>query len=616
MKRLGFCLLFIPLFAACESDPITLRSGDTHLRLSSSCEELTEVFTRQISERALLNVETDLVAGADESASNDSVVGETNIQVSGVDELDSMKADGDFIYRLSDEELIVLRRNPVEQAGVIQSIDLGDGPQPISSEVSYPYSVGEGKTGLFLTSDQLMVVDADSRGVLLHVFDRLETGMLSLSTRRSLDGQLQGARLIDDQVYLFTSKGVRGYVSTYDAEPFVSPEIDGLRMQASSEELDIQSLLHKTRSLEEENTVCECTDVFLEPAVLERAVDDPVFWNAPSNLICVSSVNIQHLENEPKAKCVAASNASQIYVSTSNAFVASRGWSFETPIHQFRLSESPEYVGTVNVPGYINNQFSMDEFDGHFRVASTYRDDLDEDIQRWMPSSNGVFVYELVEGDPDLVGSVEGFGDGERIYAARFMSDKAFVVTFEQTDPLFSIDLSDPTSPELKGELEIPGFSTYLHPFEEGYLLSIGQSGNAFGATSQVALSLFDVRDLTAPTLLFREEIGTDYSSSEAMYDHHAFRFIPENGLLVLPVATYEDWTDWKEGFYIYQTSLEDGFSLLGTSLFPQESPYAWHGASARSFYKNGVISMVGGGELVLRSEDHLDSDLVRVDAE
>jgi len=621
MRALLAALIILPIFAACESDPEALRPGDTHLRRLSSCVEMEEAFTREVGISFGRGTETDVsfapLADAAEASEN-SVAGETNVQVVGVDELDSMKADGDFIYRFQGNELIVLRRSPADQAGVIQTVELSEGPFPISPELSFPYYVGTGQTGLFLTSQKLMVIDSDSRGVLLHVFNRASDGTLSLYQRRGIDGYLMGARMIGEQVHLFTSKGVRPYI--LEAEVLGAPEplsVDSLRAHSSSEDIEVQDLLQKTRFVANETTLADCTDIYIEPAIIERDEEDPVFWDAPSNLVCVSAVHIGRLDSLPEAECVAASSYSQIYVSATNAYLASGGWSSDTPIHQFSISNEPSYVGTVNVPGYLNNQFSMDERDGYFRVATTYREqDQNGDVVWSSLEENGLFVYELVQGDPELMGEVKGFGEGERIYAVRFMQDKAFVVTFRQTDPLFAIDLSDPTNPVLKGELEIPGFSTYLHPMEEGYLLSIGQDGDAQGTTSQVALSIFDVRDLEDPQLLHRESIGTDYSSSEAMYDHHAFRYIAENGLLVLPVATYEGWSDWEEGFQIYETNVANGFSLVGESPFAGTSSYTWYGAEARSFFRDGVIAMVGGGELVLRSASEPSVDLARVDAQ
>jgi Beta propeller domain len=137
----------------------------------------------------------------------------------------------------------------------------------------------------------------------------------------------------------------------------------------------------------------------------------------------------------------------------------------------------------------------------------------------------------------DQIGSVTGLGATEQIYAVRFIGDLGYVVTFRQTDPLYVIDLKDPTKPRVAGELKIPGFSSYLHPFGEGYLLGVGQSATDQGRATGAQLSLFDVRDPSKPTQVATMPIGQGFT--EAQYDPHAFLLWDKTGQVVVPVQGY-----------------------------------------------------------------------------
>jgi hypothetical protein len=136
-------------------------------------------------------------------------------------------------------------------------------------------------------------------------------------------------------------------------------------------------------------------------------------------------------------------------------------------------------------------------------------------------------------------GHVGGLGEGERIYAVRFLGDVGYVVTFRQTDPLYTIDLSDPDNPAVRGELKIPGYSAYLHPVGDGLLLGIGQDADeTSGRTQGLQISLFDVSDLAHPARLQQRKLGERYSSSAVEFNHHAFLWWPATKLAMLPVDT------------------------------------------------------------------------------
>jgi uncharacterized secreted protein with C-terminal beta-propeller domain len=221
----------------------------------------------------------------------------------------------------------------------------------------------------------------------------------------------------------------------------------------------------------------------------------------------------------------------------------------------------------------VLNHFSMDEHNGYFRVATT--------DHNWISGSSGNNIYVLNE-DLKTVGKLENLAPGEEIYSARFMSDRCYLVTFKKVDPLFTIDLSEPDNPIVLGKLKIPGYSDYLHPYDENTLIGIGKETveakeGDFAWYQGVKISLFDVSDVDNPRELAKIEIGNRGTDSPALYDHHAFLFNRMRNLLVIPILEARiDKNDFSgkvpanfygeytyQGAYVFDISLE-GIQLKG----------------------------------------------------
>ena len=156
-------------------------------------------------------------------------------------------------------------------------------------------------------------------------------------------------------------------------------------------------------------------------------------------------------------------------------------------------------------------------------------------------------------------GQVGGLGRGERIYAVRFIGDVGYVVTFRETDPLYTVDLADPDHPRVMGELKIPGYSAYLHPVGEDLLLGVGQEATDDGRVRGLQLSLFDVSDLARPTRVQKLRLGGRFSSSEAEWDHHAFLWWPATQLALLPVES-----EAFSGAAAFRVARAEGIAELG----------------------------------------------------
>ena len=236
-----------------------------------------------------------------------------------------------------------------------------------------------------------------------------------------------------------------------------------------------------------------------------------------------------------------------VYASPASLFVATERWSARplpaaptqppnavtTQIHAFDISDplKTSYLGSGTVPGYLLSQWSLSEFQGVLRVVST-------DAPAWWgtgPASQS-FLTTLRPQNKALVqvGQVGGLGQGDRVYAVRMIGDLGYVVTFKQVDPLFTVDLHDPAHPHVVGKLELPGYSSYLHPISGNLLLGIGQNVNEqTNEPSGTQVSLFDVSDPKHPTRLYQATLGQGWSQAES--NHHAFLYWPATGLVVVP---------------------------------------------------------------------------------
>jgi uncharacterized secreted protein with C-terminal beta-propeller domain len=210
-----------------------------------------------------------------------------------------------------------------------------------------------------------------------------------------------------------------------------------------------------------------------------------------------------------------------------------------TEFYRFDTSRPgrPRYVAAGSVPGWLINQYAMSEWDGHLRVATTVGQPVGQAAGRESRSESTVYV--LRQRDDRLIetGKVSGLGKGERIYAVRFVGRVGYVVTFRQTDPLYTVDLRDPAAPRVLGELKITGYSAYLHPAGDTRLLGIGQEATAQGQARGTQISLFDVGDLASPTRVAQYHVR--HGHSEAEFDPHAFLYWPSTGLLVVPLNVY-----------------------------------------------------------------------------
>lgn len=283
-----------------------------------------------------------------------------------------------------------------------------------------------------------------------------------------------------------------------------------------------------------------------------------------SSYTLVTAVNI---ENGEKAKTKTFLGiGTTIYSSEENMYVTktkvngkynrkslfSYNYNYSTDIFKFKLMNNDiELVAKGEVKGGINNQFSMDEYNGYFRIATT-------NYNSKRKETNNILV---LDDKLNKVGGITGVEPGEKIYSVRFMKDVGYVVTFKQVDPLLVIDLKDPKNPKVKGKLKIPGYSSYLHPYDESHIIGIGKNtkDNGYGRviSTGIKISMFDISDLNNPKEVFKTSIGKEYANSEALNNHKAVLCSKEKEILAIPVYTNDNTQEFS-GAIVYKIDLEN----------------------------------------------------------
>ncbi len=343
--------------------------------------------------------------------------------------------------------------------------------------------------------------------------------------------------------------------------------------------------------------------------------------------INVLAVNILDDQEEPNEKSYLLGYASTMYVSQNNMYITYSTYDRQiqgTKVHRISIDEGHiEYEASGEVPGYVLNQFSMDEFNHYFRIATTTGD-----VWAWGESASRSHVY-VLDMSLDTIGALEDLAPGEKIYSARFMGDRCYLVTFQKIDPLFVIDLTIPTNPAVLGQLKITGYSDYLHPYDENHIIGIGketaaaEEGN-FAWYQGVKISLFDVTDVAVPKEIAKYEIGDRGTDSPILYDHKAFLFNKEKNLLVIPVTVaefdeakypggvpdsmYGDFV-W-DGAYVFHISLEEGIEFragithLTDNSDLTKSGYYYHSPYSvkRSLYIDNVLYTISELKIKMNS--------------
>jgi len=519
----------------------------------------------------------------------------TNIQVAGVDEADIVKTDGGYIYLVSGNRTIIVKAYPPEQAQVLSEIELEgtvagifiNGDRLVVFEEDTPYypynDIRWGPTGEFYMP--LIISPKTS----IKVYDVSDRENPRLQRELSADGQYVSSRMIGDYAYVVINEPV------YEQED----ELNLPRIYLGGNETEIPA-----------------KDIYYSD------VSDYYYMYTT-----IMAINTQNDDQEPTYETILLGASSNLYVSLDNIYLTFPVWGRDvgdfgkTSIHRIHIEGNEiEYVASGEVPGMVLNQFSMDEYEGYFRVATTTYEGT---------SQNNVYVLDTTL---TITGSLTDLAPGETIYSARFMGERGYLVTFKQVDPLFVIDLSNPSHPKQLGYLKVTGYSDYLHPYDENHLIGIGKEttdAGEFAWYQGVKISLFDVTDVSNPVEISNIEIGDRGTDSPVLWDHKAFLFDKSRNLLVMPILVAEvDVSKYSEealawaygepvwqGAYVFDISLDEGFQLKGgiTHIenlgdLKQEYYYYYSPFSVtRSLYIGNVLYTISEAKIKMNSLENLD---------
>lgn len=434
----------------------------------------------------------------------------TNIQVEGVDEADIIKIDGQYAYLSSENKIFIVKVYPAEKMAILSSTIL------------------DGRIlGLFVNDDRLIVFEGsvsptlkpvpdltrreviphlDPQGVNLKIYDISKREAPILLKELFLEGHYLNSRMIGEWVYVVVSQPAIYWIEDYREVILPRIYVDDRIVELPATEIHYSS---------------ESIDV-------------------PESYAIIVAVNIQFEDVEAKYRVLLNGYATNMYVSQKTMYITmphGEWWQDKekTIIHRIVIQGSTiNFQASGIVPGRVLNQFSMDEYKGFFRIATTNG----QVIRGRETSSNNVYV---LNEDLKIVGLLENLAPGERIHSARFMGDRCYLVTFKKVDPLFTIDMSHPENPRILGKLKIPGYSDYLHPYDEKHIIGIGKETieaeeGDFAWYQGLKISLFDVSNVKSPKEIDKLIIGDRGTDSPALRDHHSILFDRNRNLLVVPI--------------------------------------------------------------------------------
>src|SRR6059036_1810932 len=529
---------------------------------------------------------------------------ETNAQVAGVDELDTVKNDGTYLYTVTNNTVAIVLAYPVVDArevarlsvnGSIQGIFIGGSQLVIISQHFQYYPAPYTFTGAPTVAGgaSMIAVPAYSydQTSSIWVFDVSNHSNPILTTTIIANGTLSGARLIGNYVYMISTQPI-GCVG-----PVPVPE----------------------------NIVNGNSLTMLPSQIYHSDVADYA-----QSFTTVIGADLSQANPAPTAKTFLIGTSSNIYVSLNQVYLTQPIWSQteQTTIHRISIDGSSiNYEATGTVPGHVLNQFSMDEYNGYFRIATN-----DYGYARPLAVASGsqptTYVQPVqhtnlyvLDGSLHIVGMLEGLSPGESFYAARFSGDRAYLVTFQRVDPLFVIGLQNPQNPRVLGQLVIPGVSDYLQPYDEYHLIGFGKSSinmtweNA-ALFQGLKLSLFDVTDPASPKDTSDFLAGDRGSDSPALTDHTSILFDRSLNLLVIPVeiaqiqsAPSNQWaygTMVFQGAYVFTVTVQNGIVFRGsiTHLPAGELPN-WNSSSLfvkRALYIGNVLYTVSDNKVMMNN--------------
>jgi inhibitor of cysteine peptidase len=588
----------------------------------------------------------------------------TNLQVAGVDEPDFIKNDGRYIYVISGSRLVIVDAYPAQSAKILSEIEIGDNVKEIfitgnrlvlfsTGNSEMPVRTMSGSSG---SMEKVAIMPPYYRSnpvthaIVYDISDRKNPDAIKDYT---IDGDYVDARMIRGMVYLLTRENVYSY------DDIVMPAV-----RESGKVIARPDVYY----FENPESSYSFTTVTALDASTGAEKDAKTFLIGSGNILYVSqdAMYVSYQKWHPVYRTIAggpqiAVAADKVGVSSGSlvsapilyeefnklgetekqeVIAAMKSGEQEsirkreydqttTVIHKIAIGNGNiGYVAQGEVPGYVKNQFAMDEYDGNLRVATT--------SNVW--TNQGQFEYNnvfVLDSGMKTLGSLTHIAEQEKIYSTRFIGNRLYMVTFKRIDPFFVIDLSSPAHPKILGKLKIPGYSDYLHPYDSTHIIGVGKetATNDWGGVSTrgVKLALFDVTDVEKPKQIDKVEIGESGTDSAVLSDHKAFLFDKNKNLLVIPIRQvttapvvqkpgdyYNQQRVWY-GAYVFGMAPETGFVLRGTVEHGTASGgYYWYGSSAnevkRSLYIENTLYTVSSAKIIANSLANINTTIKTID--
>jgi hypothetical protein len=525
----------------------------------------------------------------------------TNTQVKSVDEADYIKNDGNTIFVLSSDGLHVIDAWPAAETHEVAHLSLPGSPRRMflldNRLVVYTQLATTGtpgSAGYSNPSDQGCTYGYDCRftseggRTQILVYDVTTPASPTELMRYEMSGGYVASRRIGSDVYTVV----------HDTG---ATEVAGLTYSIQATSYDDLNAKYAQILAANNAKIDQSQDDFFLPWITMTKPGSSATPVAPceyalatqyaqsGSFISINTFDLTTLG--APTRTLLASNAGYVYASPTSLYMAidrlpeqtySSSYYYgshqanDSFVHKFKLDgTSTSYVGSVTLPGHILNQFAMDENDGVLRVAST---------KGWVPStdvSSYVTTYGMQAGKLAQLGQIGNIAPQEDIRSVRFDGNRGYVVTFKKTDPLFVFDLTDPTKPTLTGELLIPGFSTYMHPLDDTHILAIGFTADdqgSFAYFNGIQIQIFDVSVLSDPKVLWKKEIGTRGSNSEALTNSLAFNYFAPKKMLALPITVCDGGGNGSfgtlsfAGLMAFDISLDTGIAEHGRLPFIEQS--------------------------------------------
>ena len=564
------------------------------------------------------------------SSSNTKDYSTTNIQVENVDEADIVKTDGDYIYSISEDNVIITDVKDPKQPKVVATIKSEDDDIP---------------EDIILYKDKLVVISTKGNQTQRYYYNNRMNTIVKIYNITSREKPVltksyemyepyYTSRCIDNVLYVISSGNLR----KEDDKIVVGYNEDNMEKEMSIDKIKYLKDVKTTKQ-----TLISTVDLNNETADIKL---DSYLMNISNAYVSENAIYLlnQKYNNDSKIPIKLLFGFKGVF-GLEDYYEMDSESGYYTEIYKFDIKENVEYKAKTKVKGKTINQYSLDEKDNHLRIAL-----YDNDGSR----------VAIFDEDLKQIGISDNVAKGEKMYSSRFIGDKVYFVTYKTIDPLFVMDLSNETKPKVLGKLKIPGYSTYLHPYDENHIIGIGMetkeiinrnsNGKVISTTAKVVgmkMALFDVSNVNSPGQISSVVIGDSRTTSAILTNPKALLFSKEKSLIAIPVNNYSqdfevtssnnyetminNYTKYgkpynAEGYFVYNINVQDGFKLKGVITHEKTNATYYYSNSKllRGLYidnnlytvsetmikVNELDSLKAVGELKLKNTENVDSSV------